>query len=164
MKPSTPLENQENLLPYRKQTLKKSLKGQILNGSITQTLLPSKKNSLRMIHDEKNNTVNDFYKTLGTTSSGEWARPESKRASRKQSNRPETSKGNRMLGSEKYFAHQDKLKSLLPSKSMHNCHKEKMITPVIDNGILDVEIIVNKRKPLKKQKSVYEDKFKTELP
>ena len=101
-----PLINKENAPVYCKQTFKKSIKANLNNGSVTQTLFPSKKNSLRNIHDEKNNSANEFYQTLGTTTSGDWARPESKRASRKQSNRPETSKGTRFLGNKKLFTNQ----------------------------------------------------------
>ena len=43
-------------------------------------------------------------------------------------------------------------------------HDEKMIGSGNDEEFLDIKIIVNKRRPQKKQKSVYEDKFRTEIP
>ena len=122
----------ENYPGHRKQIFKKSLYPPLTNASLTQSLFPKKKNSLQLLHDDcpKNGNVKQFCQTLGTNMVGEWIRPSSKRASRKQSNRPETSKGDRIFYKDKYF-HNDPLKTLLPSKSMHNCKKEKTLNQLI---------------------------------
>lgn len=56
--------------------------------SLTQSLFTSKKNSMKNISNQSSLAVNDFCQTLTSGFGNSWVRPESKHASRRQSNRP----------------------------------------------------------------------------
>lgn len=51
-------------------------------------MFTSKKNSMKNISNQSSLAVNDFCQTLTSGFGNSWVRPESKHASRRQSNRP----------------------------------------------------------------------------
>lgn len=80
-----------------KNGLKRSIKPLVGKTSMTQSLFSSKKTSFNTIEvlNDKVTHLQDFHQTFGASMSGNWIRPDSKRNSRKQHQRPETSKGTR---------------------------------------------------------------------
>ncbi len=79
---------QNNVYGFRKSSSKVFNKAQNSQLSLTQSLFPSKKNSLKNITNQNSAGISDFYQTLSSGFGHEWGRPESKHASRRQSNRP----------------------------------------------------------------------------
>lgn len=96
MKNSGP-ELQKEEIKKAKNSLKRTIKPLVGKSSMTQSLFSSKKTSFNTIEvlGDKINHLQDFHQTFGASISGNWIRPDSKRNSRKQHQRPETSKGPR---------------------------------------------------------------------
>lgn len=117
---------ENNVYSIKKNSTKILAKSRNSQVSLTQSLFPSKKNSLKNITNHNHIGISDFCQTISSGFGLEWSRPESKHASRRQSNRPETSKGPRPncsdffgQGRAKCLMDSEVLKSPIPSKSMH---------------------------------------------
>lgn len=76
MKYNACIETKENnIYGFRKSSTKLTSKPRNSQISLTQSLFPSKKNSLKNITNNIGLCVNDFYQTLSFGFGNEWTRP-----------------------------------------------------------------------------------------
>ncbi len=136
--------DKENNHILNERKMKKVKLCQLNHRSMTESIFHSKKHSIKIADSyEKVDQEKQFYSTFGTSMSGNWVRPESKKEVRHTIKRPETSKGIRdEILLKKNICKKINHKS---SKSLHNNAKDNKNIFSEDNEFINIEIVLNKR-------------------